>query len=97
MNRGFSAESPSASRSLLIEVFRLLSKSTKVSAGQIWELEAVATPGQRLDEPRILRRISQRLAQFVDRGIQAVVEVDEGVGGPDLGAGSGSHAGAASR
>src|SRR5438094_346855 len=31
-NRGLSAESPSASRSLLIAVFRLLSKSTKVSA-----------------------------------------------------------------
>ena len=35
MKRGLSAESPSASRSLLIEVFRLLSKSTNVSAGQM--------------------------------------------------------------
>src|SRR5207253_649042 len=34
MNRGLSAESPRASRSLLIAVFRLLSKSTNVSAGQ---------------------------------------------------------------
>jgi len=37
MKRGLSAESPSASRSLLIAVFRLLSKSTKVLAGQFWE------------------------------------------------------------
>jgi len=35
--RGLSAESPRASRSLLIAVFRLLSKSTKVSCGQICE------------------------------------------------------------
>jgi len=37
INRGLSAESPSASRSLMIAVFRLLSKSTKVSADQFWE------------------------------------------------------------
>ena len=34
MNRGVSAESPSASRSFLIEAFKPTSKSTKVSAGQ---------------------------------------------------------------
>jgi hypothetical protein len=34
MNRGLEAESPSTSRSLLMMVFRLWSKSTKVSAGQ---------------------------------------------------------------
>src|SRR5690349_1077873 len=36
IKRGLSAESPSASRSLLIAVFRLFSKSTKVSGGQFW-------------------------------------------------------------
>jgi hypothetical protein len=35
MKRGLSAESPKPSRSLLIAVLRLLSKSTKVSCGQI--------------------------------------------------------------
>jgi hypothetical protein len=37
MKRGLSAESPRASRSLLIEVFRPLSKSTNVSPAQIRE------------------------------------------------------------
>ena len=37
MKHGLSAESPSASRSLLIAVFRLLSKSTNVSADQFSE------------------------------------------------------------
>jgi hypothetical protein len=40
---------------------------------------------QGLDELRILRRISQGLAQFLDGMVQAVVELDEGVGGPEPG------------
>jgi len=44
--------------------------------------EAVAAQGHGFDEARILWRIAQRLAQLVDGGVQAVIEVDEGVFGP---------------
>ena len=42
MNRGLSAESPNAARNLLMAAFRLLSKSTKVSVGQIWHCRLVS-------------------------------------------------------
>ena len=46
--------------------------------------EPVAAPGQRLDETRLHRRIAQRLAKPPHRGVQAALEVDEGVVGPEL-------------
>ena len=39
--------------------------------------KSIPTPRQRLDEARRLGRIAQRVAQPVDHGVQAVVEVDE--------------------
>jgi hypothetical protein len=37
---------------------------------------------QSLDEARIIGRIPQRLAQLLDRRVDAVLELDEGVGRP---------------
>jgi hypothetical protein len=45
--------------------------------------EAVALPRQGLDVSRRARRIAEGFAQLVDRGVQAVVEVDVGVRGPE--------------
>ena len=39
--------------------------------------EAVAAPMQRLDEPRVVGIVAERRAQPFDRGVQAVLEVDE--------------------
>ena len=39
--------------------------------------EAVAPPVQGLDEPRIVRVIAERCAQPLNRGVQAVLEIDE--------------------
>src|SRR5262249_13788103 len=47
-----------------------------------WCDEPVATARNRLDESRIVGGIAKRLAQLVYGGVQAVVVVDEGVGGP---------------
>ncbi len=46
--------------------------------------EAVSPPGQGFDEARARCGIAQRLADLVHRGIQAVIEIDKGVGRPDL-------------
>ena len=48
--------------------------------------EPVAAPGQRFDKPRVVGGVAQRLAQLIDRRIQAAVEIDEGIGGPGAGA-----------
>jgi hypothetical protein len=39
-----------------------------------------------LDEARRVGGVAQRLSQLIDRRVQAVVEVNEGIGRPDLGA-----------
>ena len=44
--------------------------------------ETVSPPGQGFHVTRAGGRVSQRFPQFVDRGIQAVVEIHEGVGRP---------------
>ena len=41
--------------------------------------KSVPASRQGLDEPRSFRGISQRLTDLVDRGVQVVVDVDEGV------------------
>ena len=46
--------------------------------------EAISTPCQGFDEPWIVGRIAQRLAQFRHGGIHAVVEVHEGILRPQL-------------
>ena len=46
--------------------------------------EAVSAAGEGFDEARARCGIAQRLANLVHRGIQAVIEIDEGVGGPDF-------------
>src|SRR5207244_1798340 len=48
--------------------------------------EPIPSPRQSLDEPRIVRRFAQRFPQLVNGSIQAVVEIDEGFGLPELGA-----------
>src|SRR5256885_16815446 len=42
--------------------------------------EPVPAPWQRLDKPRILRRVSKCFANTIDRAVEIVVDVDEGVG-----------------
>jgi len=42
-----------------------------------WSNEAIASPCKRLDEDGRFRRFAQRIAQSLDRGIQAVIKVDE--------------------
>jgi len=44
--------------------------------------EAIAAPGEGLNEPRVGRRVPECLPQLVDGGIEAVIEVDERVGRP---------------
>jgi hypothetical protein len=39
-----------------------------------------------LDEARRVGGVAQGLSQLIDRGVQAVVEVNEGIRRPDLGA-----------
>src|SRR5258708_9601395 len=46
--------------------------------------ETISSAGNGLDKSGTTRRITQDFANLVDRGIQAVVEVNEGVGGPEL-------------
>ena len=45
--------------------------------------EAIAPARQRLDEPRVLGRVAEHLAQLLDRRVEGVIEIDEGVGGPE--------------
>src|SRR5215831_16127104 len=42
--------------------------------------KTIAASGQRFDETGIFRRVSQHLANLVDRGIQVVFYIDKGVG-----------------
>jgi hypothetical protein len=52
---------------------------------------AEATFGWNANRTRLLRLnvvwrvsfVAERLTQFLDRGIQTVIEVDEGIGGPE--------------
>lgn len=44
--------------------------------------ETVAAAGERFDEARRFRRIAKRLAHFLDRGVEPVLEIDERVGFP---------------
>ena len=46
--------------------------------------ETVAALGERLDEARRLRRVTQRLPQALDGVVQPAIEIDEGVRRPDL-------------
>ena len=46
----------------------------------------IAPPRHRLDEPRVLRGVAERLAEPVHRAVEAVIEVDEGVRRPEAGA-----------
>ena len=45
--------------------------------------EAITTAGQSFNEPWIVGGIVQRLAQFLDGVVQALVEIHEGIGRPD--------------
>src|SRR6266852_7042080 len=45
--------------------------------------EAVSAAGQGFDEARARGGIAQRLANLVHCGIQTVIEIDEGISGPD--------------
>jgi hypothetical protein len=49
-------------------------------------MKAVPASRQRFDEARIFGGVSQSVAQLVDRRVQTVVEVNEGIGRPILGA-----------
>src|SRR6185369_1515573 len=46
--------------------------------------ESIAAARQRFYEPRRFSRIAERLAQALHRSVDAVVEVDDGVAGPEL-------------
>src|SRR5579884_3405628 len=45
--------------------------------------ETVASARLGFDETRVRGGVAQRFAQLVDSSIQAVVEIDEGIGGPE--------------
>src|SRR5208337_5555704 len=49
-----------------------------------WGDEAISAAGQGFDEARARCGVAQRIANFVYRGVEAVIEVDEGVGRPNL-------------
>ena len=46
--------------------------------------EPVAALGQRLNKPGIVGRVAQRFAELVYCNAQAVIEIDGGVGAPQL-------------
>jgi hypothetical protein len=46
--------------------------------------ETVSAAGEGFDVARAGSGVSESFAHLVDRGVQAVVEVDEGVGGPEF-------------
>ena len=48
--------------------------------------EPISASRQCLNKSRVIGRISQRLPQLVDRRVQTVVEINEGIGRPVLGA-----------
>ena len=48
--------------------------------------EAITAAGERLNKDRSVCRFAQRIAQPLDRGIQAMIEVNEGVRRPELAA-----------
>jgi hypothetical protein len=52
--------------------------------GRNWRYEAIAALGNSLDESGALSRVAQHFANPVDRGVEVVVEVDEGVGPESL-------------
>ena len=58
-----------------------------------WGNEAIPSSSQRLNEDGRVRRFAQRIAQPLDGGIQAVIEVNEGVRRPESAAQflSGNH------
>lgn len=47
-----------------------------------WGDKAVAMARKGFNEERIIRRVAQHFAQPHDRGVQAVVKIDEGIIGP---------------
>ena len=54
----------------------------RVDLGDVGD-EAVAAPGDGFDKSRALRRIAQRLADLVDRLVETMIEIDEGIRGPE--------------
>ena len=46
--------------------------------------EAIAAASEGLNEARTAGRISEGLANAIDRGVHAVIEIDEGAVGPEL-------------
>jgi hypothetical protein len=46
--------------------------------------EAITAAGERLNKDRSVCRFAQRIAQPLDRGIQAMIEVNEGVRRPEF-------------
>jgi hypothetical protein len=46
--------------------------------------ETIATPGESFDETGIVGGIAERVSETLDGGIEAMIEVDEGFGRPEL-------------
>jgi hypothetical protein len=44
--------------------------------------KSIAAPGHSFDKRWILCRVAQSIAQPADRGVQAVIKIDERIGGP---------------
>ena len=47
--------------------------------------EAIASPRQGLDEAWVFGAVSQSVPEPFDGGIQTVIKIDEGIGGPEPG------------
>ena len=65
---------------LLFSIGRLCCRSFSLHRGD----ETVSAAGEGFDVARAGSRVSESFAHLVDGGVQAVVEVDERVGGPEL-------------
>jgi hypothetical protein len=48
-----------------------------------WPNESIPAARHGLDEPRILGRIAQRVAQLLDGAVQPGIEIDERIGRPE--------------
>jgi hypothetical protein len=57
--------------------------SARRGAGRDGSDETVAALGKSFDEAGIVGFVGEGIAEFVDGGVEAVLEIDEGVFGPE--------------
>src|SRR5262245_48101306 len=76
---------PQATSEPLVTVVRGKGEDRESNPAQDGRVDPpVSAPWNRLEEPRVLRVVPECPTQALDRGIQAVLEIDEGPVGPQL-------------